>query len=64
MMEIKYCDNCGDKICPCYSTTRRIIIYDGDSSKNYEIDLCDYCFRKLDKHIRRVVARYKSRDER
>lgn len=59
-MEIKYCDNCGEKIRYC-STTRRIIVNDGDFLKNYEIDLCDCCFRKLDKHIRRAVGRYKNR---
>lgn len=59
-MEIKYCDNCGEKIRYC-STTRRIIVHDGDFSKRYEIDLCDCCFRKLDKHIRRTVGRYKNR---
>ena len=61
-MEIKYCDNCGEKIRYC-STTRRILVNDGDysNSKHYNIDLCDCCFRKLDKHIRRTVARYKNR---
>lgn len=59
-MKIKYCDNCGEKIHRCY-TTRRIVVYDGVFTKDYDIDLCDCCFYKLDKHIRRTVARYKDR---
>ena len=62
-MEIKYCDNCGKEI--CYRlTTRGIIVNDGKFIKHYEIDLCDGCFRKLDKHIRQTVARYKDRGRR
>jgi hypothetical protein len=58
-MEIKYCDNCGEKIRHC-STARRIIVNDGDFTTHYDIDLCVCCFHKLNTHIRRTVRRYKN----
>ena len=58
-MNIFYCDNCGSVM---RTQNERHIWFKShwsDESKHYGLELCDICYFKFTKHLRRLCYRYK-----
>jgi hypothetical protein len=54
-----YCDNCGKEL---FAESSRYIWFKKayfDSNDSYKLDLCESCYVKFIKHIRRTVQMYK-----
>ena len=59
-----YCDNCG---CEMQNENERYLWFKSflwENAEHYKVDLCDKCYYRFTKHLRRLVYKYKNSSRR